>query len=410
MLQGKKILLGISGSIAAYKSASLARLLVTAGADVQVVMTTSACDFITPLTMATLTGKPVMIQTHNASTGEWHNHVHLGLWADAMLIAPASANTLAKCANGICDNLLIACYLSARCPVFFAPAMDLDMYSHGSTAKNLSVLESYGNTILPAESGILASGLVGQGRMQEPEHIVNSLSDFFSSSKKKVLEGKKILITAGPTQEPIDPVRYIGNRSSGKMGYAIAEACMVAGADVCLVSGPTNLAAPTGLEFIQVQTAKEMFHTCTKIFPKFDIGIMSAAVADYTPEETSLQKIKKLDKSGITLNLAPTPDTLAKLGEIKKSGQILIGFALETENGEENAKKKLARKNADAIVLNLLTDTNQVFGSEHNNVQFVQNGKKNIKWEGTKHEIAKKIVAEIANLSNKTTSKKEKAQ
>lgn len=373
-MKNKKILLGISGSISAYKSALLTRLLVKAGAEVQVIMTRSATEFITPLTFATLSKKPVLVDFVKNNLGEWNNHVELGLWADALIVAPASANTLAKCASGQCDNLLTAVYLSAKCPVFFAPAMDLDMYLHPATQANLQKLEAYHNQIIPAESGELASGLVGQGRLAEPEHIFSFLENYFLqkdlSQKFPNLKDKKILLTAGGTQEAIDPVRYISNHSTGKMGYAIAQHLAQAGAKVELVSGKTHLqVSHPNITLHQVTSAQEMYLKCEKLFTQMNITILAAAVADFTPENPAQEKIKKKEgENTMNLSLKKTIDIAKTLGEKKTENQLFIGFALETNDELENAQKKLVKKNFDYIILNSLrvegagfaTDTNAV--------------------------------------------------
>ncbi|MCY7357195.1 MAG: bifunctional phosphopantothenoylcysteine decarboxylase/phosphopantothenate--cysteine ligase CoaBC [Rudanella sp.] len=367
MLHSKRILVGVTGSIAAYKSALLVRLLVKAGAEVQVVMTEAAKDFITPLTLSTLSKKPVLSTfVGDPAEGVWNNHVDLGLWADAVVIAPASAHTLARCANGFCDDLLSAVYLSARCPVFFAPAMDLDMYRHPGTVENLRRLQSFGNQIIQAEHGELASGLVGEGRLAEPETIVSVLESFFC--KRAALPGKRVLITAGPTQEPIDPVRYISNHSTGKMGYAIARAFARAGADVTLVSGPTALPLPhPDVRRVMVRSAQEMYMASVEAFPTTDLMILNAAVADYTPAHPADQKIKK-NEMVFSLELTKTTDIAATLGAQKRADQLMMGFALETNNEHENALGKLHRKNLDWIVLNSLRDSGAGFGHDTNKI------------------------------------------
>jgi phosphopantothenoylcysteine decarboxylase/phosphopantothenate--cysteine ligase len=396
LLKDKKIVLGITGSIAAYKSAILTRLLVKSGAEVQIISTDAANEFITPLTLSTLSKKPVLSSFQKDETGEWNNHVELGLWADLILIAPASANTIAKCAHGICDNLLIATYLSAKCPVAFAPAMDLDMYQHQSTKDNLDKLKSYGNIIFESASGELASGLSGQGRMQEPEDLLIALEKFFNKDQK--FKGKKVLITAGPTYEAIDPVRFIGNHSSGKMGYAIASAFKNAGAEVTLITGPTNIDKPIGLaNIIEVTSAEEMHAAADKYFSKTDIAVLSAAVADYKAATQATEKIKKTDDSNeMMLKLVKTPDIAKSLGAKKKAHQQIIGFALETENEESNAKKKLQNKNFDLIVLNSLRNEKSAFGYDTNQVKiFDKNG---LKYESAllpKSEIAQIILEQI---------------
>ena len=395
-MKGKKIILGITGSIAAYKAATLTRLLVKAGAEVQIVSTEAALTFITPLTLSTLSKNPVLHQFEKDDTGEWNNHVALGLWADLILIAPASANTLAKCAHGICDNLLIATYLSAKCPVAFAPAMDLDMYLHPSTSKNLQLLQSYGNIIFESAEGELASGLSGKGRMQEPEDLLQAVKALFE--QKKRFEHKKVMITAGPTYEAIDPVRFIGNHSSGKMGYAIAEAFVAEGADVTLISGPTNLAQPAGLEnFIQVRSSEDMYQAANDIFDTIDIAVMAAAVADYKPKEVAQEKIKKKSEES-SLTLVKTKDIAKSLGA-KKEHQKLIGFALETENETANALKKLDTKNLDLIVLNSLRDEQAGFGYDTNKVSiFSKEGLQEASELLPKQAIAKLILTHIEKL------------
>ena len=370
VLSGKKILLGVSGGIAAYKTAALVRLFIKAGAHVRVVMTPASKDFITPLTLSTLSKNPVHSTFYDQedSDSEWNNHVEMGLWADLMLIAPATANTMSKMANGTCDNLLIACYLSAKCPVYFAPAMDLDMYIHPSTVSSLSLLQQFGNKMIPAENGELASGLSGEGRMAEPENIVSYIETDLANNLP--LRNKTILVTAGPTYEPIDPVRFIGNHSSGKMGFDIAKCAAANGANVILVTGPTHLEVSDDLiKVIRVQTAEEMYDVCHQYFPTSDVAIAAAAVADYRPKNPSTQKIKK-NNSSLILELEKTKDILASLGSSKKS-QFLIGFALETENEIENAKIKIQKKNLDLIVLNSLNDNGAGFGGVTNKVTFV---------------------------------------
>nr|WP_315200231.1 bifunctional phosphopantothenoylcysteine decarboxylase/phosphopantothenate--cysteine ligase CoaBC [uncultured Flavobacterium sp.] len=370
VLSGKKILLGITGGIAAYKTASLVRLFIKAGAHVQVIMTPASKDFITPLTLSTLSKNPVFSEFYNSDekNEQWNNHVELGLWADIMLIAPATANTLSKMANGLCDNLLLACYLSAKCPVYFAPAMDLDMYIHPSTIESLTALKAFGNTMIPAENGELASGLSGEGRMAEPENIVSFLEADLES--KLPLVGKKILITAGPTYEAIDPVRFIGNHSSGKMGFDIAQSAANLGATVILVSGPTHCRINNPLvQVIQVVSAQEMYDACHRYYQDVDVVIAAAAVADYRPKNIANQKIKKV-ATDFTIELEKTKDILASFGEFKKN-QFLIGFALETENEIENAKAKIQKKNLDLIVLNSLQDEGAGFGKPTNKVTFI---------------------------------------
>lgn len=370
VLNGKKVLLGISGGIAAYKTASLVRLLIKAGAHVQVVMTPASKDFVTPLTLSTLSKNPVYSNFYNEEdeNASWNNHVELALWADYMLIAPATANTLSKMASGTCDNLLMATYLSAKCPVYFAPAMDLDMYIHPTTKMNFDKLASFGNIIIPAESGELASGLSGEGRMAEPENIIAFLEKDIEN--KLPLKGKKILITAGPTYEAIDPVRFIGNHSTGKMGFDIALAAANLGAEVILVSGPTHLQIKHSLiNLIRVNSADEMYDACHQYFKHVDVAIAAAAVADYKPKNVATQKIKKTEAT-FTIELEKNKDILLSLGQIKKQ-QFLIGFALETENEIENAKSKIEKKNLDLIVLNSLNDKGAGFGHPTNKVTFI---------------------------------------
>jgi len=393
VLSGKKILLGISGGIAAYKTAHLVRLFIKAGANVQVIMSPASLHFVTPLTLATLSKNPVYSTFYNEDDekGEWNNHVALGLWADYMIIAPATANTLAKMANGICDNLLMATYLSAKCPVFVAPAMDLDMYKHASTLTSLAKLESFGNTIIPAEVGELASGLSGEGRMAEPENIIRFLE--LDIANKLPLKNKKILVTAGPTYEAIDPVRFIGNHSSGKMGYDIASEAAKLGATVILVSGPTHLSiVHEKIKLIRVQTAEEMYVVCNQYFNDVDVAIAAAAVADYKPKNTASQKIKKQEET-FTIELEKTKDILASLGATKKE-QFLIGFALETENETENAILKIKKKNLDLIVLNSLNDKGAGFGMPTNKVTFID---KNFNIEPMELKSKEAVALDIIN-------------
>jgi len=405
VLSGKKIVLGISGGIAAYKTASLVRLFIKAGAHVQVIMTPASKDFITPLTLSTLSKRPVFSSFYKEentldSEGEnpnqnleWNNHVEIGLWADFMIIAPATANTLSKMANGICDNLLIATYLSAKCPVYFAPAMDLDMYKHPTTIESFDKLKSFGNIIIPAESGELASGLSGEGRMAEPENIVAFIENKLKS--KLPLLGKKILITAGPTYETIDPVRFIGNHSSGKMGYDLALCAANYGASVILISGPTHLSINHDfVQVININSAEEMYSECHYYFKTFDVFISAAAVADYKPKNPALHKIKKTDNSFV-IELEKTKDILQSLGKIKKN-QLLIGFALETDNEIENAKLKVQKKNLDLIVLNSLQDKGAGFGGSTNKVTFIDSDFNVFPMElKSKEEVANDILIKI---------------
>lgn len=395
MLGGKHILLGITGGIAAYKTTFLVRLLIKAGAQVKIVMTQSAGSFVSPLTLSTLSKNPVLLDFVNEEDGSisWNNHVELGLWADLMLIAPATANTLSKMANGVCDNLLLATYLSAKCPVYFAPAMDLDMYQHPSTKASLEKLESFGNTMIPAESGELASGLHGEGRMAEPENIVQFIEEDLAQGLP--LTGKKVLITAGPTHEAIDPVRFLGNRSSGTMGFELAKKAAELGAKVVLVSGPTHLDVNhSSIDLIRVTSAQEMYDVCHKHFDDSDVAICAAAVADYRPKHAAKEKLKKKD-GDLNIELERNPDILFSLGE-KKTHQFLVGFALETENELENAKGKLQRKNLDGIVLNSLKDDGAGFGGTTNKITFIDKNLK-IKTFGlkTKPEVASDIWEEI---------------
>ena len=400
MLKHKKILIAVTGSIAAYKVAMLIRLFIKEEAEVKVIMTHEASQFITPLTLATLSKNPVLIDFVDNKNGVWNNHVELGLWADAMIIAPATANSIAKCVQGMADNLLIATYLSARCPVFFAPAMDLDMYQHPSTQQNLKKLQEYGNTIIPAEHGELASGLVGQGRMAEPEQILAYLQDFWKPQNLK-LSGKTVLITAGPTREAIDPVRFISNHSSGKMGYAIAEEAAQQGAVVKLVSGPVQIQTNhANIEVIPVQSAQEMYEAANQFFEQAAVVILSAAVADFTPETTADQKIKKQPgQDQLAIHLKKTIDIAQTFGEKKKVGQILIGFALETQNELANAQRKLQKKNLDFIVLNSLRDQGAGFGGDTNKVKIInQEGNVEEFPLKTKREVAQDILKNLAKL------------
>ncbi len=397
MLKGKNILLGITGSISAYKSAILTRLLIKAGANVKIIMTESATDFISPLTLSTLSKHPVYTKYFEKDTGQWNNHVELGMWADVFIIAPASANTLGKFANGISDNLLSATYLSAKCQVYIAPAMDLDMWKHGSTQQNIKRLKSFGNKILQPNTGELASGLHGEGRLAEPEEIIHYLEN--SLSGHLPLTGKNVLITAGPTYEAIDPVRYIGNHSSGKMGYALAESFAEKGAEVFLVSGPTNLSIDHKMiEKIDVVSAAEMFDTCNALFEKCDIGVFSAAVADYTPTVISSQKLKKQGDL-LGLELKKTTDILEVLGKRKTKKQMLIGFALETENELVHAQEKLKKKNLDFIVLNSLNDKGAGFKTDTNKITILDKYNNVLGFElKTKKEVADDIVQKIISL------------
>jgi len=392
MIDGKNIILGITGGIAAYKCAALVRELIKKGANVKVVMTPLAKQFITPLTMATLSKNPILVDFFDPENGAWNSHVSLGLWGDAYLIAPATANTIGKMANGIADNLLLTTYLSAKCPVFIAPAMDLDMYKHPAVQKNLTTLQRFGNHIIEPASGFLASGLEGKGRMEELENIVRYIENFFNRNRD--LEGKKVLITAGPTYEKIDPVRFIGNYSSGKMGYALAEECAERGAKVSLISGPVNLQAKNPqITRINVESAEEMYDAAMKIAVEADIQILCAAVADYTPAKKESEKIKREKTGDILLELKPTRDIAAALGKLKKDGQIMVGFALETANEENNAKEKCARKNLDFIVLNSLNDPNAGFQYDTNKITIIdKNGAKTPFELKDKNLVAKDIV------------------
>ncbi|MFY0629340.1 MAG: bifunctional phosphopantothenoylcysteine decarboxylase/phosphopantothenate--cysteine ligase CoaBC [Flavobacteriaceae bacterium] len=395
ILGGKKILLGITAGIAAYKTANLVRLFIKSGAEVQVVMTPASKDFITPLTLSTLSKNPVHSTFYEKEEENelWNNHVELGLWADFMIVAPATANTLSKMSNGVCDNLLLATYLSAKCPVYFAPAMDLDMYKHPSTLESLKKLQEFGNTMIPVASGELASGLVGEGRMAEPEDIVAFIEKDVLS--KLPLKGKKILVTAGPTYEAIDPVRFIGNHSSGKMGFAIAKSAAKLGAEVFLIAGPSAEKMNHSLvRRIDVISAEEMYRASHQYFSDCDVAILSAAVADYKPKNSAEEKIKKKDTS-LEISLAPTKDILASLGEIKEN-QFLVGFALETNNELENAISKLKRKNLDAIVLNSLQDKGAGFATDTNKVTFIDKSEHQVPFElKSKTDVADDILNEI---------------
>lgn len=395
MLKGKHIILGISGGIAAYKSVYLLRLLIKAGAEVQVVITPAGKEFITPVTLSALSGKPVVSEFFTANTGQWNSHVDLGLWADAMVIAPATASTIAKMANGVADNMLITTYLSAKAPVFIAPAMDLDMFAHPTTTRNIELLRSYGNHIIEPTSGELASHLVGKGRMAEPELIVEHLENYFASTQD--LAGKNVLITAGPTYEKIDPVRFIGNYSSGKMGYAIAEEAANRGANVTIVSGPVSIKANhPSIKVISIESAREMHKQCIQLFPDMDIAIMCAAVADYAPAQQFDTKIKREKDDVPTISLIKNPDIAAELGKIKRPGQTLIGFALETNDEDANAQAKLSKKNLDAIVLNSLRDNGACFGTDTNKIKiFFANGKSQQYPLKSKNEVAKDIIDSI---------------
>ena len=397
MLKGKKIVLGITGSIAAYKAAILVRLLVKAGAEVQVVMTPAAKEFIAPLTLSTLSGNNVLSEFFNERSGEWHSHVNLGLWADAMIIAPATAATIGKMVGGVADNLLVTTYLSMKAPVFVAPAMDLDMFAHPSTTRNLEILKSYGNKLIEPAAGELASHLVGKGRMEEPENIVRHLEEYFSSSSS--LTGKKVVITAGPTYEKIDPVRFIGNYSSGKMGFALAEECASNGAEVTLVAGPVSLATPhPTIKRINVESAAEMYEAARQEFENADAAILCAAVADFTPDNKASEKIKREKGGNLLLELKPTTDIAASLGAVKRPEQRLVGFALETNNAEANARDKLARKNLDFIVLNSLEDKGAGFAVDTNKVTIIDAEKATPYPLKSKKEVARDIIKHLSTL------------
>ena len=390
-LQGKHIVLGISGSIAAYKACELIRLFVKSGAEVQTVITPAGKEFITPITLSALSQHPVISDFFSQKDGTWHSHVDLGLWADAMVVAPATASTIGKMASGVADNMLITTYLSMKAPVFIAPAMDKDMYAHPSTQRNLETLRSWGNTIIEPTEGFLASKLIGKGRMEEPEQILHIIEAHFNKEQAP-LTGKNILITAGPTYERIDPVRFIGNYSSGKMGYALAEECAARGARVELVSGPTHLHTHhPGINCLHVESAKEMYQACTRLFPNSDAAILCAAVADFTPSTTAENKIKR-EKDNITLSLKPTQDIAASLGKAKRCNQKLVGFALETENEESNAMGKLARKNLDFIVLNSIRDKGAGFMHDTNKITILSPQEKLQFPLKEKTEVAKDII------------------
>ena len=387
MLKGKHIILGITGSIAAYKAAYLLRLFIKQGAEVQVVMTPAGKEFITPVTLSSLSGKPVVSEFFTANTGEWHSHVDLGLWADAMIVAPATASTIGKMAHGIADNMLVTTYLSCKAPVFVAPAMDLDMYAHPSTRHNLELLRSYGNHIIEPATGELASHLTGKGRMEEPEQIVAVLDRFFY--RPQPLAGKRVLVTAGPTYEKIDPVRFIGNYSSGKMGFALAEACAEAGAEVTLVAGPVSLTTShASIHRVDVESAVEMYQAAVDAYDRADAAIMCAAVADYAPETVSDVKLKRSGEERV-LHLKPNPDIAAELGRRKRPGQCLVGFALETNDEESNARLKMEKKNLDFIVLNSLRDAGAGFRCDTNKVTVIGR-------EGELVEIPCKLKTEVA--------------
>lgn len=398
MLKGKKIVLGITGSIAAYKACLIVRLLMKQGAEVQVVITDAGKQFITPVTLSALTGKPVVSEFFTANDGTWHSHVDLGLWADAMLIAPCTASSLGKMVHGIADNMLITTYLSMKAPVFVAPAMDLDMYAHPSTQGNIERLKQVGNIIIEPQAGFLASGLEGKGRMEEPENIVATLEKYFEDedngrtcTAQGQLAGKKVLITAGPTYEKIDPVRFIGNYSSGKMGFALAEECSRRGADVVLVAGPVSLQCSAAIRRINVESAGEMHAACIKAFAQSDAAILCAAVADFKPADVVAQKIKR-EGNKLTLELTSTPDIAAALGREKQSNQVLVGFALETDNEETNALKKLKSKNLDFIVLNSLRNEGTCFGTDNNKVNIISDSENRQFDFKSKAEVAKDIV------------------
>lgn len=395
MLKGKHIVLGITGGIAAYKSATLVRLLVKAGAEVQVIMTPNAREFITPVTLSTLSGKPVISEFFTANTGQWNSHVDLGLWADAFVVAPATASTIAKMANGVADNMLVTSYLSTRAQVFIAPAMDYDMMRHATTVRNIEFLRSIGNIIIEPAEGELASHLVGKGRMEEPENILKTLDDFFAGQRD--LEGKKVMITAGPTYEKIDPVRFIGNYSSGKMGFSLAEECAARGAEVLLIAGPVALSSiNTHIKRIDVESAQQMHDVALSNFGECDFAIMCAAVADYRVKSISSTKIKREGNEPPVIELEKNPDIAAALGKIKRDDQVLVGFALETDNESSNAKEKLKRKNLDAIVLNSLRDKGAGFKTDTNKVTVILKNGQEINGElKSKQKVAEDIINAI---------------
>lgn len=392
MLEGKKIVLGITGSIAAYKSCLIIREFIKKGAEVQVVITPSGKEFITPITLSALTKKPVISEFFAQKDGTWNSHVDLGLWADAMIIAPCTASSLAKMAYGVADNMLITTYLSMKAPVFVAPAMDLDMFAHPSTQNNLHTLEQYGNIIIQPGQGFLASGLEGKGRMEEPETIVKAVDDYFNQQLS--LKGKKVMITAGPTYERIDPVRFIGNFSSGKMGVALAEECAKRGAEVTLIAGPMSLGSSSAIKRIDVVSAEEMYHAAHENFPSADVGILCAAVADYRPVITAEKKIKR-EGDNLNISLQPTQDIAASLGEIKQSNQILIGFALETDNEELNAKSKLERKNLDFVVLNSMRNKGTCFQNDDNQITVINKMQSKTFDKKRKELVARDIIDEL---------------
>lgn len=398
MLKGKHIILGITGSIAAYKAAYIIRALVKKGAEVQVVITPAGKEFITPITLSALSSNPVISEFFSNRDGSWHSHVDLGLWADAMLIAPATASTIGKMANGIADNMLVTTYLSCKAPIFIAPAMDLDMFAHPSTQQNLDRLRSFGNHIIEPAEGELASHLVGKGRMEEPDKIIAVLEEFFAS--RTVLEKKKIVITAGPTYEKIDPVRFIGNYSSGKMGFALAEACAQQGAEVTLIAGPVSLTTThPNIQRIDVESAEEMYQAAMTAFPEADAGILCAAVADYRPEIQADEKIKRESKGEMMLHLVPNKDIAASLGAIKQEGQVLVGFALETNNEATNAESKLKRKNLDFIVLNSLRDVGAGFRCDTNKISIIDRQGETTGYPlKSKQGVAVDIVNKLATL------------
>lgn len=399
MLKGKKIVLGITGSIAAYKACLIIRGLIKQGAEVQTVITPAGKEFITPITLSALTHKPVISEFFSQRDGTWNSHVDIGLWADAMLIAPCTASTLGKMANGIADNMLITTYLSMKAPVFIAPAMDLDMYAHPSTQQNLKRLQSYGNIIIEPQSGFLASGLEGKGRMEEPDAIVKVLDEFFEEDKDSLL-GKKIMITAGPTYEKIDPVRFIGNYSSGKMGFALAEECARRGADVTLISGPVSLECSKRIKRINIESCSEMYNAAVNEFKHCDAAILCAAVADFRPKSVADNKIKR-EKDDLTIQLCPTNDIAAELGRQKNDNQLLVGFALETNNEEFNAKNKLERKNLDFIVLNSTRNEGTTFRSDDNQIEIITNDEIKKFEKKNKKYVAADIINELCNLFSK---------